>query len=226
MIKVILWDLDNTILDFLLAEKNSLKAAFKKLNLGECDDETVRLYSSINIKHWEMLERGEIEKDEIFRLRFAEFLNAIGKSCDPLVLNEYYERGLCDTIAFVENAFETVSSLNDKYYQYCVTNGRADVQKNRLRLSGLDKIFKGVFISDEIGFEKPDKKFFDAVFKGIIPCKKEEVLIIGDSLTSDMLGGNNAKIKCCWYNPGGKQKPNDVRIDYEIKAIEKIRTIL
>ncbi len=226
MIKVILWDLDNTILDFLLAEKNSLKSAFKKLGLGECSDEMVALYSSINVKHWEMLERGEIEKSEVYRLRFIDFLNTINKDCDPLTLNEYYERGICDTISFVENANEIVGTLKGRYKQYCVTNGRADVQHDRLSLSGLDRVFDGVFISDEIGYEKPDKRFFDAVLKGIIPCKKEETLIIGDSLTSDMKGGNNAGIKCCWYNPNGKPKPDNIRIDYEIKSLEEIKKIL
>ena len=226
MFKVILWDLDNTILDFFLAEKNSLKAAFKRLGLGEFSDDAVALYSSINIRHWEMLERGEIEKSEVFRLRFEAFLKEIGKSADPLELNELYERGICNTIEFIENSFEIISSLKGKYKQYCITNGRKDVQKDRLELSGLNKVFDGVFISDEIGYEKPSEKFFDYVLKHISPCSKEEILVIGDSLTSDMKGANNADLKCCWYNPEGKPKPEDIRIDYEIKKLEEITKIL
>ncbi|MBR7061250.1 MAG: YjjG family noncanonical pyrimidine nucleotidase [Eubacterium sp.] len=226
MFKVILWDLDNTILDFFLAEKNSLKAAFKMLGLGECSDDAVALYSSINIRHWEMLERGEIEKSEVFRLRFEAFLKEIVKSADPLELNELYERGICNTIEFIENSYEIISSLKGKYKQYCITNGRRDVQKDRLELSGLNKVFDGVFISDEIGYEKPSEKFFDYVLKHIIPCSKEEILVIGDSLTSDMKGANNADLKCCWYNPEGKPKPEDIRIDYEIKKLEEITKIL
>jgi len=226
MFKVLLWDLDNTILDFLLAEKNSLKAAFRKLNLGECTDETVKLYSSINVKHWEMLERGEIEKAQVFKLRFEEFLKEAGKSADPLELNEIYERGICDTIEFIENSYEIILSLKGKYKQYCVTNGRKDVQKDRLELSGLNKVFDGVFISDEIGYEKPDKKFFDYVLKHIIPCNKSEILIIGDSLSSDMKGGNNAGIKSCWFNPTDAQKPDSIKIDFEIKHLKDIIKIL
>ncbi|MBQ9530968.1 MAG: YjjG family noncanonical pyrimidine nucleotidase [Eubacterium sp.] len=226
MIKVIFWDLDNTVLDFLLAEKNSLKAAFKALNLGQCTDEMVKTYSSINVKHWEMLERGEIKKKDVYRLRFIEFLKVIGKDADPLELNEYYERGICDTISFIENSYDIVASLRGKYKQYCVTNGRKDVQLDRLKISRLDKLFDGVFISDIIGYEKPSKEFFDYVLKQIIPCEKDEILIIGDSLTSDIRGGNNANIKCCWYNPNEKTKPDDIRIDYEIKSLTEIKSVL
>jgi len=226
LFKVILWDLDNTILDFLLAEKNSLKAAFRELGLGKCTDNMVKLYSSINVKHWEMLERGEIKKKDVYRLRFQEFLNEIGKDANPSELNELYERGICDTVEFIDDSFKILSFLKGKYKQYCVTNGRKDVQKDRLKISKLDTVFDGVFISDVIGYEKPNKGFFDYVLKHIIPCKKDEILIIGDSLTSDMRGGNNAGIKCCWFNPNGKEKPCDLIIDYEIKELSEIRDIL
>ena len=226
MFKVILWDLDNTVLDFLLAENNSLKRAFTTLGLGECTDDMVKLYSSINVKHWEMLERGEIKKRDVYRLRFKEFINEIGVKADPMELNELYERGICDTIAFIGNSFGVIAALRGHYKQYCVTNGRKDVQIDRLKISRLDKLFDGVFISDKIGYEKPSKEFFDYVMKRIIPCSKDEILIIGDSLTSDMKGGNNAGIKCCWFNPNGNPKPEDIRIDYEIKSLHEVLKIL
>ena len=228
MFKVLLWDLDNTILDFNLAQDNSLKAAFERYGLGECSDETVSRFNEINNKHWQMLERNEITKDEVYRLRFEEFLGFCGKmgAVDPLEINDCFENGICNTISFLDDSFNLLCSLKDDYALYCVTNGATEIQKKRLNDSTLINIFRKVFISDEIGYDKPKKEFFDYALANIIPCEKEEILIIGDSLTSDMKGGNNAGIKCCWYNPSGAPKPNDLRIDFEIKKLDDIKKIL
>lgn len=225
-IKTILWDLDGTLLDFLKAESVSLKNSFRKLGLGECTDEMVRLYSSINVKHWKMLERGEITKPEVYSGRFGEFIDELGLSANPLELNEVYENGICDTVALIENSYDLVRELKSGYKQYAVTNGRYDVQKRRLEDSGFSNLFDGVFISDEIGYEKPSIEFFNCVLENIQPCKKEEIIIVGDSLSSDMHGGNNAKIKCCWYNPKGAENTTDLVIDYEIRFLDEIKNIL
>ena len=227
MIKIILWDLDRTLLDFDLCERNSLKAQFRKFNLPECTDEICSLYSQINIKHWQMLERGEITKQQVKVMRFEELFETLGiNDVSSEEFTEAYEDGLADTTAFIENSPEIIKSLKGKLLQYAVTNGAMNVQKNRLRNSGFDKIFDGVFISDEVGYEKPSREYFDFVLNSIPPCDKSEIIIVGDSLTSDMLGGNNAGIITCWYNPEKLEKPDNLRIDFQLAGLNDIYDVL
>ena len=228
MFSVLLWDFDNTVLDFNLAQKNSLIAAFERFSLGECSDEIIDKFARINAEHWQLLEEGRITKDEVYKFRFEALLKEIGKdgAVDPLEINDCFEYGICDTISFLDNSYSLLCSLKDDFALYCITNGATDIQKKRLKDTKLDTVFKKVFISDEVGFEKPDKRFFDCVLSNIIPCKKDEILVIGDSVSSDIKGANNADLKCCWYNPEGKPKPEDIRIDYEIKSLHEVLEIL
>lgn len=226
MIKAILFDIDGTLLDFLQAEKNAIKKVFAKFELGEFSDDKVQKYSEINLKHWEMLERGEIGKSEVMHLRFVEFLKFLGRDTSLAdEINKFYESSIPSTTAYIENADEICADLATKYDLYCVTNGALKVQTERLKKSGLDKLFKGIFISDEIGFEKPSLKFFEPVLKAA-NCKKSEIMIIGDSLTSDMKGGNGVGIKCCYYNPCRIPNTTEIKTDYEIASLSEIYNVL
>jgi len=228
MFKALLWDLDNTILDFNLAQANSLKAAFERFELGECDKDIIDKFAEINAAHWQMLEEERITKNDVYRLRFEALLSECGKQgiVDALEINDCFEKGICNTISFLDNAYELLFSLKKEYALYCVTNGATDIQKQRIRDSKLNEIFLEVFISDEIGFDKPNKEFFDFALSHIIPCERDEILIIGDSLSSDMKGANNAQLKCCWYNPNCLPRPESIRIDYEIQKLDEIKKIL
>lgn len=227
MIKVILWDIDGTVMNFLKAENYAIKKCFAALNICECDDAMVARYSLINKKYWEKLERGEITKPQVQRMRFEELFEKEGVEFDDIdELNRMYQIALGDKIFFIDNSFELIKSLKGKVKQYAVTNGTTKAQENKMQRSGLDRIFDGVFISDKLGFEKPTIQFFDAVFEAIGEYKKDEILIVGDSLTSDITGGNNAGILCCWYNPNGSVNDKNLRIDYEIKNLNEILDIL
>lgn len=221
--KVVLWDIDGTLLNFELPERIALKKCFKNFGLGECTDEMAKDYREINIKWWDYLEQGLKTKKTILEGRFAEFLEKYGR--DPSVapaFNEAYQGCLGDVVQPYPNAIETVQALRGRVIQAIVTNGTVKTQHSKLKTSGLDKLVDKIFISDEVGWEKPDIRFFDCVLKYFEAYKKDEILIVGDSLTSDMRGGNNAGIRCCWYNPGHKELIPDVAIDYEISDLSEI----
>ena len=227
MIKVILWDIDATLLDFLAAEKAAIRTCFSKYNLGECTDEMLGRYSIINKKYWEMLERGELSKAYILVNRFRECFASEGVETDcEKEFNDSYQVALGDTICFRDNGYELVKKLQGRYRQFVVTNGTFVAQERKLRKSGIGELVEEAFISDLIGFEKPSIEFFNHVFEKIGEYDKNEVLIIGDSLTSDMQGGNNAGIVCCWYNPNHLENTKNVKIDYEIEDLWKLEEIL
>lgn len=227
MIKVLLWDIDGTLLNFLEAEKVAIRSCFDKFELGICTDEMLSRYSKINRKYWEKLERKEMTKPEILVGRFREFFCEYGLNTDCAeAFNEEYQVRLGDTICFNDNGYELVKSLQGKVRQFAVTNGTYVAQSRKLALSGLGELFEDVFISDQIGYEKPDERFFDVVWERIGECRQDEVMIIGDSLTSDMQGGNNVGILCCWYNPEKVENTKGLRIDHEIQDLQVIPSLL
>lgn len=227
MIKTLLWDVDGTLLDFSKSEAYGIRKCFEKFGLGECNDEMLARYSKINHKYWQLLETGEITKQQVLTERFVEFFKSENISFDHIdEFNDEYQVRLGDKAFFCDNALETVTALKGEYKQYAVTNGTYIAQERKLTQSGLINIFDDVFISDKIGFEKPNIKFFNAVQEIIGKFSKYEVMIIGDSLSSDMKGGNNADILCCWYNPHNAEHKNNIKIDFEIKNISEILNIL
>ena len=227
MIKVILWDVDGTLLDFKKAEYAAIKKCFEIFDLGECTDEMIERYSIINRKYWEKLERGEITKQEVLINRFVDFFEAENIKTDcAKEFNEQYQKWLGETVCFCDNSYELMKSLRGRIKQYAVTNGTKAAQDRKLEKSGLIDIFDGIFISEVVGCEKPGVEFFEHVRKQIGYYNKEEIMIVGDSLTSDIRGGNNAGIVCCWYNPKGQKNETNLRIDYEIDNLQKILEII
>ena len=227
MFKVILWDIDGTLLNFLRAEHAAIRKCFEIFNLGECTDEMIARYSLINKKYWERLERGEISKQEVLEERFKEFFIQENIPTECVVdFNKEYQIRLGDTIFFNDNGYELVKALKGRVKQYAVTNGTKVAQDRKLDRSGLKELFDGVFISEDIGIEKPNVGFFDYVWTQIGEYDKDEVMIVGDSLTSDMQGGNNAGIVCCWYNPGLLTNEKGLMIDHEITDLQQLRELL
>lgn len=227
MIKVILWDVDGTLLDFEAAEKVAIRQCFASHDMGECTDEMLSRYIVINRKYWEALERGELTKPEVLVGRFREFFETEGlpvKHAESF--NKEYQVRLGDTIVFCDNAFELLQKYKGQIKQYAVTNGTKVAQDRKLKNSKLDTLFDGIFISDVLGVEKPNKEFFDKVFEAIGNYEKDEVIIVGDSLTSDIKGGNNAGILTAWYNPKRIENAKNVNIDFQISNLWEIEQIL
>ena len=227
MIKVLLWDVDGTLLNFRESEKYSIRKCFSLFGLGDCPDAMLTRYSAINKKYWESLERGEITKREVLHDRFVEFFekeNIVFREVDAF--NNEYQMSLGDRVFFNDDSYELVRDLKPFVKQYAVTNGTLVAQERKLARSGFDRLLDGVFISEQLGVEKPNPSFFDAVREKIGSFRNEEVMIVGDSLTSDMRGGFNSGIVCCWYNPYGNENHSGLDPRYEIKNLQQLREIL
>ncbi len=226
-LKVILWDIDGTLLDFHRAEAAAIRKLFDKYDLGNCSGEMLADYSAINKIYWQRLERGEMTKPEILVGRFREFFGKYGLNTECAAdFNADYQLALGDTVHFSPGALETVTALKGKVLQCATTNGTAIAQHKKLAVSGLDRILDEIFISDEVGFEKPSISFFDAVWAKIGKFEPDEVMIVGDSLTGDIKGGMHAGIRTCWFNPTAAPLPPDLRIDYDIRCISDVLNIV
>lgn len=224
-IKAILYDVDGTLLDFETQEEVALSYCFKKYNLGELSEEKLELYKRINLGYWEMFEKNLITKEKLVVKRFEDYLEALGVKLNAEEVNDIYFSKLGDTIVFKDNSYELVKSLKGKIKQYVVTNGAIRVQKTKLAKSGFDKLMDDVFISDEVGYQKPRKEFFDAIKNRLGDIANDEILIVGDSLTSDMKLADNCNLISCFYNPKKKDYKVDFKIDYEISDLNEVKKI-
>ncbi len=243
MIKAILWDVDGTLLDFDAAERAAIRSLFAEYNLGECTDEMLARYADINKSFWQKLERNEITKQEVLVGRFRQFFTEYG--IDTSIVEEFndkYQLRLGDTIVLHDNGLDLIKRIKatGKYRQYVVSNGTIAAQTKKLKRSGIGELMDGIFLSEEIGIEKPNIGFFDAVFDDLAydfataiadgaweaPPTLAEVIIVGDSLTSDIQGGMNAEITTCWYNPEHKEVPEGYRVDYSISNLNELEDIL
>lgn len=227
MVTTLLWDMDETLLNFAAAERAAINALFQEFGFGECSDAMLERYSKINRSYWERLERKELTKPEILVGRFRDFFESEGlDSTVAAEFNEKYQLSLGDTIVFRDDSYNIVKSLRGKVKQYVVSNGTIAAQTKKLRLSGFGELMDGVFLSEDLGVEKPDILFFEKVFEKIHPEDKSQVMIVGDSLTSDIQGGNNAGIMTCWYNPEQKPYQGDLRIDHEIRDLHEVYDLI
>ncbi len=226
MYTTILWDLDNTLLSFNKAEKYAFDRCMTMAGLTP-GDALLQCYDRINTAYWQMLERGEITREVLLKQRFATFFQEIGmNNVDVPLIRDTYQQLLGSVYYYMEGALELCTRLHQTHRQYIVTNGVASTQKSRLSLSHLDELMDGCFISEELGYEKPALAFFEKCFAQIPDLKKEETIIVGDSLTSDMQGGIGAGIACCWYNPDKKPIPAHMDISYSIQRLDELLPIV
>ncbi|MFI3229236.1 MAG: YjjG family noncanonical pyrimidine nucleotidase [Bacillota bacterium] len=225
--KYLLWDVDDTLIDFKSSEKMTVRECFKIYGVS-LTDEDIEIYSEINRNYWELLAQGKIEKSAMLSCRFKDFVQHLSlESIDYEGINSMYQEKLGDYAVMIEDAYEVCFQLKKTKQQYAVTNGTIVAQNKKLDKTGLRALFDGVFISDEVGYEKPDLQFFRCAFDNIAGFKREEAILIGDSLSSDIMGANNAGIDCCWFNPKGKVNENSsIKIQYEIKKLKELLDIV
>ena len=225
MIEFLFLDLDDTILDFHKAERIALSKTIQEFGI-EPTEEVLSRYHLINKWHWEQLELGKMTRDEVLSGRFRTLFAERNLDADPAAVQARYEQNLSIGHYFLPGAEEAVDLLSKKYRLFLASNGTASVQKGRMTSANLYRFFEQVFVSQEIGHNKPSKAYFDGAFARIPDFDPSKAMIVGDSLTSDIRGGNNAGIRTCWVNPNHLPRNPDIHVDYEIEALHQLPELL
>lgn len=221
---ILFLDLDDTILDFHKAERLAVAKTLRTFGL-EPTDALLERYHVINKQHWLRLERGEITREQVLTGRFQTLFSELGRQADPEAVAWDYERNLGIGHYFLPGAREALAQLKG-HRLFLASNGTASVQHSRLESAGLYPVFEQVFVSQELGYNKPAKEFFEACAARIPGFDRENAMMVGDSLSSDILGGKNAGMKTCWVNPDHKSAPEDMKPDYEIEMLSQLPALL
>jgi len=223
--KWLLLDADGTLFDYDKAEAVALEKTFEQEGCG-FEPSYAGVYRRINEQIWLNFEQGKISQDRLRTKRFELFLEAVHIESDPVLFSQRYLKHLADGAYLIKDAEEIVRSLHGRIGLLLITNGLKEVQRSRLAKSTIGKYFADVVISDEIGVAKPERQIFDVAFSKMGNPRKEEVLIVGDSLTSDIQGGSDYGIDTCWFNPERKSRDLNVEIRYEIHRLNELLNIV
>lgn len=229
----ILFDADGTLFDYEQAEANALEGTFRDLTFT-FSPQHAAAYQRINHQIWLDFEAGQISALDLRVQRFERLFEAMRISGDPRAFSARYLLNLSQQAGLVPGAHELVADLAISHHLAIITNGLSDVQRPRLARSSIQPYFSGVFISEEMGVSKPDPAYFAAVLAALAshatPPDRSNVLVVGDSLSSDIHGGRNFGLATCWFNPTGKTPnpsiPPEFLPDFEIRKLEELYQIL
>ena len=225
MIEFLFLDLDDTILDFHKAERIAISKTFQTFGL-EPTEAVLDRYHVINRQHWERLEKGELTREQVLQGRFEVLFREMGRRADAAAIARTYEHNLSIGHYFLPGAREALDALGKHCRLYLASNGTASVQQGRLTSAGLYPVFEKVFVSQELGFNKPSIEFFNACTRQIPGYDPKKAMMVGDSLTSDIQGGINAGMATCWVNPTHAPGRPDIRPNYEITALSELEGLL
>lgn len=221
----LLLDADNTLFDFDAANHAAFAAVCRFCGL-ENTPERYEQYETINSGLWEQLNRGEVTKDYLVIERFRRFLRLVDLQADPEACNRIHLQQLGSSTILLPNTLEVCRQLAADHKLYIVTNAVAAVQRRRLAESAIAPYITDAFISEEAGASKPSRAYFDYVMGRIPGITRENCLVVGDSLSSDIQGANNAHLPACWFNPHGLPRPEGLRIDYEIRDLRELMELV
>ncbi len=225
MFEFLFIDLDDTVLDFKMQEDVAIRKTLLEAGIEPAQQVCDR-YSQINKEHWKRMETGEITREQVLHGRFRVLFDELGIESDSRQTALSYMEHLSEGHYFLPGAEEALASLSKKYRLFLASNGTARVQEKRLQSAGIGKYFQAVFISQTIGVNKPNKGFFDYCFASIPGFDPGMAMIVGDSPSSDILGGINAGIATCWVNPNHRKGREDIRADYEIESLAQLESLL
>ncbi len=217
--KWLLFDADDTLFDYPKAENSALRNTFEHFG-RTYHPNILQIYHRINRQLWDEFERGTISAEMLRWKRFQLLFDKMEDSFDPEEFSRHYLENLAQASDLIPGAMETLLALSGRYRMGLVTNGLSEVQRPRLERAGIGRFFERIFISEELGAPKPEVEFFEAVFHEIEEPSKSQVLIIGDSLSSDMRGGIRFGIDTCWFNPHGET--SDLPVTHVIKTLGEL----
>lgn len=221
----LLFDVDDTLLDFKAAETESLTQTFENFDIPITTN-TFELYQKINSSLWTALEKGELRKDRLVIKRFEQLLKELNLSGSPGQLNEYYLQQLSEKAIPYPEAEMVLKNLSEVATIAIVSNGVEKVQKKRLERSGLLPIIDEIFVSEKMGISKPNRRFFENALQKLGIENKEKVLVVGDSLKADIQGGNSANLATCWYNAKHLENTTRVQPKYQIHTLSELYKIV
>lgn len=225
MLKAVLMDIDDTLLDFGKCAEQAMRIGFAERGFP-FDDSTYATFTRINDVLWQQIERGELTTQQLFEFRWNRIFEALGIKAAGTVFEQRFLDLLYETAIPVDGADEVCRYLKGKYILCAASNAFHDQQLNRLAISGLLPYFDHVFVSESLGYRKPEKAFFDACRAPLPGVAAEECVMIGDSLTADIAGGKNAGMKTIWYNHAHRPVPEHCAADQIVDSLSQIKDIL
>lgn len=225
MLETIFFDLDDTLLDYTRAESIALRKVMAELGIP-ADGTVEQKFRQINLCQLARLEEGACTWGQIWTVCFAELFAGLGIGTPAEEASCRYKHYLAQGHDLIPGAADLLRELAPRYDLYITSNGVAAVQRSRLEGAGILPYFKGVFISEEVGADKPHRAFYDACFSAIPTLSRERTLVVGDRLTSDIRGGRNAGLRTCWFNPRKESRRSDLVPDWEIAALSELPALL
>lgn len=222
--KAIFFDIDDTLLDFRKTSRKALSEVMITFKIP-ASKKNYAVYDELNHKIWKELEKGLISQKDLRSERFRRFFKFINHDEDPVKAGQLYMEWLSEIVIYVDEALDVLEKMKH-LAMVIITNGIAYVQNKRYKKASLSRYFRGIVISEDYGLSKPDPRLFKPAFTLVPEASAEEILMIGDSLSSDIQGANNAGIDSCWFNPGLKENNTRAKPDYVITRLSELQEII
>ncbi len=231
MPRVILLDIDDTILSFQGYVREAMESGFEAFGIGPFKEEMLSVFHQVNSRLWHQLEEGTLSFEQLKKIRWNLIFEELGIQEDGVKFEDYFRERLFYSAIPEEGAMELLEYLKDKYILCAASNGPYHQQVNRLKIGGMLDCFHHLFISEEIGWSKPSREYFDVCMQRLNegqtePISEKDVMIIGDSLSSDITGGIAAGMQTVYYNPLQKEIPSDIKPNFTVRALKEIEAIL
>ena len=224
--EIIIFDADETLFDFKKSEKYAFENAMLEFNIEYDESYHLKIYKDINDAIWKDFENGLITQEKLKIERFKRLSDKLNIKFDAVEFAKSYMKHLANASFLYEDSTSLIEDLHKNYKLIIITNGLKDVQNNRIRKSTIGKYFKDIIISEEVGVSKPNSKIFEVALENIDYTDKSKILMVGDSLTSDVKGGINFGIDTCWFNSNKTLNKTDIKPTYEISNLLDLKTIL
>lgn len=224
--KVLIFDADETLFDFKKAEKEAFKETILEFGINYDESYHFETYKVINNAIWKELEQGLITQSKLKIERFKRFSDKLQIPFDEVEFANVYMKHLANGSFLFEDSFELIENIKDKYKLLIVTNGLTAVQEKRIKQSSIAKYFDNIVISENIGISKPNPGIFEYALKDFKDIDKSQILMIGDSLSSDIKGGINFEIDTCWYNPNKIDNNLNLNPTYEVSSLNELKNLL